>query len=196
MAGLRSRTRPPAPLPYRFRIDGDTYTITAHPVRWWVRTLAAAPPGCWWHVVPLGLDPAGRRRLIGRLLDEDDPLDLDDVEDATVRALTDVMGMDMWAAHRLMGTAYANWMVFDGWAASHGFDPAQASHPARVAAAVYTWRLGACEKQQDVTKLDNEIFAPPPLRTAAGRLRDQAPIGWDDAQEAAAFEKAVSNLTT
>lgn len=195
MAGLRSRTHPPAPLPFTFRIDGAPYTITPHSPRWWMRTLAAEAPGCWWHVIPLGLDEAGRRRLLGRLFDPEDALDLDDVEDIAVRVLTTVMGMDMWAAHRLMASAYGNWLVFDGWCATKGGnDPAQVSHPARIASLAYTWRLSHCEKQQDLTKLDNEIFAPPPLRTAAGRLRDQAPVGWDDAREAAAFESAVANL--
>lgn len=193
MAGLRHRSQPPVPLPADFTLDGHRLTLPALPTRQWLRALACEPPGCWFQLIPLGMRAQDREHLVRRLTDVDDPWDLDDAEELAQDVLSPVLGMDLWAAHRLARMAYSNWLAFDSWCVRHGLDPMRIT-PGRLVSAVYAWRLAACEKQSDVTKLDADVFAPPPLRTASGRARDQAPRDWDDDAESAAFLAAMNNL--
>lgn len=193
MAGLRASTRPPAPFPVAFTLDGHHMRLRERSGRWWLRRLSAEPPGCWFHIVPMGLPKVQADHLMGRLMDPSDAFDLDDVEGLAEDVVGRVVGMDMWAAHRLCRVAFSNWLVFDAWCVGKGADPIAMS-PGRLVAAVYAWRLSFVQKKNDLTKLDNEIFAPPPMRMASGSLRDLAPRGWDERAESAAFEAARSNL--
>lgn len=195
MAGLRSHSRPPAPAPLAFTLDGHRMILGARPWRWWLRVLSSEPPGCWFHAIPLAVQGAGPGHLIGRIVDEADPFDLDDLESLAQDVLSTLLGIDWWAGHRLLRMAASNWLAFDAWCMSRGLD-VEGMHPGRLCAAVYSWRLSYCQKESDKAKLDNEVFAPPPLRTAANRLRDQAPAGWDDRAESAAFASAMSNLNS
>lgn len=190
MSGLRKSSAPPLPLPLTFHLDGRPLRLLERPTWWWLRILASQPPGCWWFAVPASLEGEGAEHVVDRMLDAEDPLDLDDVERLAERVLGAALGVDLWAGHRLAQLAHGNWLAFDGWCASRGFDPL--TQPVgRVLSAVYTWRVGLCEKKTDVQQVDAQVWAPPPQLTAAGRLRDQAPAGWDDDTEAAMFMAAM-----
>lgn len=193
MATGRDFTTPPLPLPYSFTLDGHSLTVRSRPTRWWIRTMSAKAPGFWLHALVLNLEGEGPTHLLERLHEGDDPFDLDDAEQLAEEVLAAVMGMEMWAAHRLMSFAYSNWITFDGWCLTNGFDPVDAV-PGRVAAAVFAWRLSHCEKKNDVAKLQQEVFGPPPVKRASGRLRDAAPRSWSEAAESAAFEKALADM--
>lgn len=195
MSGLRAGARPPAPAPLTFRLDGHAYTIPERPTRWWLRVLSYEAPGCWFSIVPMSLEMQERKHLIDRLMDDNDRFDLDHLEKVAEEAIGTLLGMEFWAGCRLIRMAYGNWASFDGWALSHGLNVMELE-PGRVATAVYGWRLGMCQKESDRGKLDSEVFGPPPIRAASGRLRDQAPRGWDDRAEASAFMSAVSNLNS
>lgn len=191
MSDLRRESKPPTPLPLAFRVDGEPMVLTDRRTTWWVRALAAEPPGCWWQAIPGSLRESDQDRLLHRLLDDDDDFDLDDLESTAELVLTDALGINLWAGHQIARIVYANWMLFDGWCASHGFDP-WAAPIGRVLAAGYTWRIGLCEKKSEVSQVDSQVWGPPPARTASGRLRDQAPIGWNDDKESDAFMSALN----
>lgn len=193
MATGRDFSSPPQPLPYSFTVDGRTYRVRERSTRWWMRTMAAKAPGFWMHGVLFNLESDDRLSLVMRLLDPGDGFDLDDAERLCEEVLAQVMGMEPYSAHRLLAMAFSNWMAFDGWSLTQGFDPMD-HHPGRVATAVYAWRMGHCQKKNDVTKLNAEVFAPPPAKMASGRMRNAAPRTWNDRAEASAFDQALSDM--
>jgi len=195
LAGLRAGAQPPAPTPLEFTVDGETFTLGSQSTRWWLRVLSYEAPGCWFSIIPLSLESASRSRLLERITDDSDRFDLDELEKVAEEVVGVVLGMEFWAGHRLLRLASSNWLMFDGWCLSKGID-VMALPPGRVASAVYGWRMASCQKESDKAKIDSEIFGPPPLRAASGRLRDQAPRGWDDRAESSAFMTAVSNLNS
>lgn len=189
----RDAHRPPVPAPFTFYVDGAPYVLRQRPVRWWLHVLASRTPACWLHAVVFNLHGDGTRRLLGRLYDNTDGFDLDQVEDLAVDVVGHLCGMDGWAAQRLAVTARSSWLAFDAWCIRNGFDPG-AHGLGRAVAAVYAWRFEACKKQSDVAKLDNEVFAKPPMRRPSGRLREAAPRTWSDEQESAAFMAALKQV--
>lgn len=191
MSDLRRESRPPTPLPLTFLVDGEPLVLVDHDTTWWVKVLAADPPGCWWQAIPGALREQDQEWLVDRMVDENDPFDLDDLESAAELALTDALGINLWAGHQIARILYGNWLPFDGWCASNGFDPITAPI-GRVLSAGYTWRIGLCEKKSEVSQVDSQVWGPPPARTASGRLRDQAPVGWNEEKESAAFMSALN----
>ncbi|WP_435111319.1 hypothetical protein [Nocardiopsis synnemataformans] len=192
MAGLRSLTQPPHPLPHTFRVDGHTLTVPAHPTRWWVRALAAKAPGCWWSIIPAGLDREDMLYLVQRLDDSRDAFDLDHIETLAEKVIGQIMGMDLWAVHRLMSYAYSNWVRLEAWCWQNGAPRLLEGHPASVASAVYAWRLSAAQAagseqkaRQELNKLDTEVWGPPPMHMHSGNLRDVTPQGWEEKNQAA-----------
>lgn len=193
MAGL-ARTRPPAPLPYTFGVDGARYTLADRPARWWMRVLSAEPPGCWWQIVPAGLSGSAPQELVRRLTDPEDTFDLDDAEALAEQVVEDVLGIGLYPAQRLLRSAYANWLSLEAWCISKGAGDLINGHPSRLCSAVYSWRLAMCEKKSDLARLDNEVFAAAPSRHASGRLRDPGKArGWDEQAESAAFMAAMNS---
>lgn len=182
---------PPAELPLRFEVDGDVFTLPALPTRTLLERLVCDPPACWWNLVPREVDHGDR--LHRRLTDPDDDFDLDQLESVAEAVLSTLLGTGFHAGQRLLASAYANWMAFDGWCWTRGQDPL-AQPIGRVAAAVYAWRRSLCAKDADLVKLDQEIWAPPPGLTVTGQPRDAAPDGWDDDTEADLFAAAMAGL--
>ena len=190
----RTQLGPPARCPLSFVVDGYTYTLPELDTRTWLDTLPMDPPGCWWHLLPGQLSNADQEHVVGRLFHPDDDLDLDDVETAAEAVLAAVLGMDLWAAHRLAGMVHTNWALFDGWSYKRGVDPL-GEPPGRVLSAAYVWRRDMCEKKSELARLDTEIFAPGPELMMSGNPRDPAPAGWDDEQESAVFAQAMAQAT-
>lgn len=190
-SGLHRPVGLPAPEPTPFTVDNEDYTLPHLDARTWLGTLALEPPGCWWHLIPAALPSRDANHLTGRMLDPTDPLDLDDVEHVAVGVAGAVCGMDFWAATRLAGMLWGNWLVFDGWAATVGFRPLH-EPIGRVLAAGYAWRRSLCEKKTELQRVDAELWAPGPAVTTAGNPRDPSPAGWDDDREAAVFQAALT----
>jgi len=189
----RARYTLPAARPLRLAIDGDTYTLPEWPTSTWLRALRLEPPGCWWQLIPGGLDEGEAEHLAARLLNPADPLDLDDFEGMATEVLGQAVGMWFWAAHRLAVQLAHNWMRFDGWCVTRGFDP-HAAPFGRVLAGGYAWLVGMCEKESQVRQLDAELWGPAPPKLPSGRLRDAPPPGWNDATEEASFMQAMGQL--
>lgn len=191
----RHHQGPPTAGPVTFDVDGDEYTLPTLPTRTWLHALVLEPPGNWLTIVPPQLAGDGRHRLNERLADPGDVFDLDDLEHVAENVIADAVGIDFHPACRLAVSAWGNWLTFDGWCSASGFDPL-AAPIGRLLAAVYAWRLSLCQKKEDLTKLDAEVWAPPPPLTASGRPRDAVPAGWSDEVEANAFEAAMAALGT
>ena len=185
----------PARTPLDFVIDGEEYRLPTLPTRTWLDSLALKPPGCWWHLLPGQLPEQQRAHLTARLLDNTDPLDIDDLEGYATAVLGAVCGMSFWAAHHLAVIARSNWLVLDGWFLSVGFDP-YTQPIGRVLAGTYTWRARQCRKDSELQQLDTELWGAgaAPAELPSGRPRDAAPEGWDDEREAAMFAMAQAQL--
>lgn len=187
---------PPAATPLTFDVDGQRYTLPALATRTWLSALVLEPPGCWWQLIPARLAADGGDRLYMRIRDPDDPLDLDDLEQIATRVLTAVLGTDFWAATRLAQHAYANWFAFDGWCWTRGAASPLELPISRVLTGVFAWRVGLCEKDAEVTRLQHEIWAGPPATTASGRERRDLPTWATDGREEAAFDDFLSMVGT
>lgn len=186
MTAARQGSTLPAEFPHLFTVDGDDFELPELPARRWLDALAYEAPACWWNLIPGSLVDPGRAVLLDRLVDPDDPFDLDDLETIAVAELDRAIGMDFWAAHRLAAAAYSNWLPFTAWCVAHGTDPLTLS-PDRLVGAVWAWRLDNCREKKDFRQLEAEVFAPPPVAMASGRLRDALPTGWTDEQESDMF---------
>ncbi|MBB3665935.1 hypothetical protein FB384_004894 [Prauserella sediminis] len=193
MRAADRRLGPPAQLPITFAVDDDTYTLPELDTRTILDALVLDPPGCWWHLIPTQLDGDGPERLWLRLRDPDDPFDLDDLENVAETVLGDLCGMDLYAATRLAGSVYGNWMIFDGWSYTRGVDPL-AQPIGRLLSAAYYWRRSLCTKDTELGRLDHEIWGPPPPRTMSGKPRDPAPASWSDEVEANSFMQAMAQI--
>lgn len=177
--------------PVTFTIDGDEFTLPDLDTETWLSALVLQPPACWWRLIPGELADDDQQHIMQRLVTDDDPFDLDDIEHAAETVLGAVTGVGFHPAVRLAGSVQANWTAFDGWSYAHGTDPlTQPIH--RVLNAAYHWRREMCEKKADVTRLDAEVWASPPSVTVTGKPRDPVPNGWDDDTEAAIFAQAMA----
>ena len=179
---------PPARLPLGFEVDGETFTLPELDTRTWLDALALEPPGCWWAVIPGELAEPEFARVWSRMRHRDDPLDIDDLEAVAEPVLTAALGVELWAAHRLAGAVYGNWLLFDGWSYSRGLDPLR-EPIGRVLSACYYWRAQMCEKESEITKLDHQIWAGPPTLLPSGRERDALPTWATGGREERAFDQ-------
>lgn len=182
---------PPAPLPLVFEVDGTTFTLPDLDTRVWLDALVLDPPACWWQLIPVRLAAEGGNRLWERLRDSGDPFDIDHVEHVAETVLGEALGLDFHAGRRLAAMAYGNWLVFDGWCWTRGVDPLR-EPIGRVLAAVYHWRRSLCTKESEVSRVESEVWAPPPAVTASGRSRDPVPPGWSDELESQGFAQVMA----
>ena len=184
---------PPSGLPLTFELDGKPYTLPVLDTRTVLDALVLEPPGCWWQLVPVQLADKAAYQLHERLFDPADSLDLDELEQVAESVLGKLLGMDFHAGRRLATSAYANWMLFDGWCFTRGRDPL--GEPiGRLVSACYTWRRSLCQKESELRRLDSDVWAAPPATTASGAPRDPAPASWSDDAEEASFMAAMSQL--
>lgn len=195
IAALRKPFGLPAELPIEFDVDGEVYELGDQlDTRGWIETLVLDTPGCWWGIVPAGLDTASRDALAVRLFDQEDPFDLDDLEDVAIAVAEKVLGADFWAARYLIASAWTNWMTFDSWCMTRGgFNPLEV-HPARVVSAAWAWRCSMVTTKREAAQLDSEVWQQFPPPRASGNPRDATPEGWDDEREAAMFQAGIAGL--
>jgi hypothetical protein len=160
----------------------------------WIEALILDTPGCWWNIVPAGLDTDAQIALSSRLFDPEDAFDLDDLEDVALAVAEKVLGVDFWVARHLIASAWTNWMTFDSWCVTRGgFSPLEV-HPARVVSAAWAWRCSLVSNKREATQLESEVWNQLPPPRASGNARDAAPEGWDDEREAAMFHAGIAGL--
>lgn len=171
-----SRIAPlPERAPIRFRIDDDEFELPEIDTRTWLDTLTYQSPACWWRIIPGQLTHDEARRLIERMSDPDDPLDIDHLEKYALQVIERRLGVELFPAQRLVLYLRANWLMFDGWMVEHsGHDPLQLPID-RLIAAAYNLRMQGCEKDSDRAKARAQIYAPPEGTRASGRRWDEDP---------------------
>lgn len=171
----------PATLPATVELDGQVYTLreasTAELFGW----IAA---GNWLAIFPGLLDDADAEALARRINSLDDPTDYADLYEVATVAAARLAGA-IWSATdksepapswpgalRLLHTAAARWVKFEGWCVSHGYEPL-AGPLWRITAAAYQWlyeRWDATSdpkrKAVDLQRLDTSIWLTPLTPTA------------------------------
>lgn len=193
-AALRAPFGLPAAFPVEFQVDGVTYELGDRlDTRDWVEALILDTPGCWWGIVPAGLRDDARVALSARLFDQEDPFDLDDLEDIAIAVVEKVLGVDFWAGRHLVASAWSNWMVFDSWCVTRGFTPLEV-HPSRLVSAAWAWRCSTVSTKRDAAALESEVWQQFPPPRASGNPRNAAPEGWDDDREAQMFRAGIAGL--
>lgn len=184
---------PPAAAPLRFDLDGDRVTVPELPTRVWLDALVHDRPGSWMTLVPGALARDDARLLVDRMTDPGDPFDLDDLERVAETVIGAACGVALDPACRLAATAYANWILFDGWCIERALHPLE-EPIGRVLAAAYAWRRSLCQERSDLARLDDEIWVPAPAARASGAARDAVPAAWTDEREEAAFLTTMAAL--
>lgn len=180
---------PPLPHrgPLRFRLDRDPYTLPDVPTPVWLDALVAttAPDdngdpqphklmACWWQLIPLRLPQDQQQRLLHRLNNPNDPLDLDQLEKHVLVVLAAPLGVELHVAQRLIAAARSEWMLFDSWCAAHGIDP-MTTHISRLVNIAYRLALESCEKDSERLATKARLWAPPDGVRASGRSWDDDP---------------------
>jgi hypothetical protein len=175
-----------------FVVDDDLYVLPELPARAWLDALTLERPACWLQIVPTCLEGDGARDLSHRVVDDNDPMELDDLENVAEAVVARVCGMHVYAASALAVSAVHNWVLFDGWAVTVGLDPL-AAPISRTLAAAYAWRRSLCQEKADLTRLDVEVWNSTPGLTVMGRPRDVQPI-WKAEDEEAMLLGAMAAL--
>ncbi|MFC1418738.1 hypothetical protein [Streptacidiphilus cavernicola] len=152
---------PPAVAVVDFVLDGAALSASM-PEPDGMAACAWAAADDWLSLFPGALPADQAAYWSERLEDPDDGLEL-----AAVRALAwqfaeQVYAVPWWAAYRLCSAAAANWLSFESWAVSAGFDP-RGCAAARIVAGCWSWRLACLDpEQKDAAKeLEAEVFAAP-----------------------------------
>lgn len=168
------------PLPHRgslaFSIDGDHYELPDIPTTAWLDAFAYAMPGAWLRLMP-GWLPRDQQITIERRITAPpgrDVFDLDHLEKHSMNVLGHICGVEFHVAQRLILAARSDWMLFDGWCASHGIDPYE-THISRICNIAYRLRLEACEKDSERYAVKARLWAPPDGTRASGRSWDDDP---------------------
>lgn len=157
----------PLELPLEFTFDDRHLILPEVPTH---RLLLWLATGSWWELLPQAVEFDGIAPLVMRLLDPDDyGFDFEQFWEPAITLFAGLAGTrpreglatGWWPAVRLAATAMAQWPVYTAWCVTHG------SHPLDgplwlVVGRIYAWlRDGRDEKS--LAKLEQEIWAPPPI---------------------------------
>jgi hypothetical protein len=163
-----------------FTLDGESFELEP--------PSGAVLAGClsrgdWWGIVPGMLPEQQQARLIGRVWDDRDPLDLPDVYAVAVGLVDELVGQPYAAALRLCAVAAARWSAFDGWCLAHGFDP-QTAPAHRIVSAGRAWLNAPAPDEKTWQRIEAQLYAPLPGHTA---LAAAVPPRWGTEEEEAGF---------
>lgn len=154
----------PIELPHPVEIGGILLTIP-HVATFDLLHLIAT--GSWWQLVPNRLDAEHGQALFERLDDDDDAFDFEHLWEPATALLGRVAGLatrqggiGWYPAMRLASSALAEWPLFNAWCASVGLD-VDAAPPWKAIGGVYAW-LRASVSSENLAKMEQEIWAPPP----------------------------------
>lgn len=180
----------PVELPHTITVDDVELTLPEMPTLRLLHLLAAR---AWWELLPNAVKPSESAPLFLRLFDDDDELDFEHLWEPAIIVLGRLAGTGLrtdggtgwWPAVRLAGQAIADWPLFNAWCAGHGMDPSTAPLW-RVIGAIYAW-LRSLFPSQDLSKLDQEIWAPPPFVANAATVTQELPRHVRDEEAALAL---------
>lgn len=198
----------PARLPVWVELDGRRYRLRRASTVYLLDVISA---GNWLAIFPGLLDPQDYAEVAGRVMHPDDDADYQELHDigTTTGALLagavwPGVGPSWPGAVRLLATARARWLEFDGRWAGRGFDPL-AGPLWRITGAVWdrllTARVNAAaagKSDQEVRALEQEVWhhplttgvLPSSRRVIAGHTPEQ-----ERASALAALREAQGSLT-
>lgn len=162
----------PVELPHEFTLDDHVLTIPQIDTPTLFGWLAN---GAWWQILPESVDTVRLMPFSLRFISDHDEFDYEHLwEPATAifAALAgtrprDGVGTGWWPAVRLAASASVNWLVYTGWCAAHGTRPLEGPLW-QVIGGIYGWlRDGRAGNPDELAKLDQAIWAPPPVTSAA-----------------------------
>lgn len=143
----------------------------------------------WWDVIPSALSDADRSRIVHRLHDPDDRLDLVALWQVATQVLGRALGWDWWAAVRIARKLRAQWISFDIWCMRVGLDPRTLAAD-RMLNAGLLYLMETAEGKMGGELLRAELFTPPVLPAS---MRHRVPL-WSEEEESELFAAALSNL--
>lgn len=161
----------PIELPHQITIDGIELTLPAIPTP---ELLYLVATQSWWQLLPNAVDPEQAVPLMERIHDAGDHFDFEHLWDPAILVLGRAAGIAprkassaaaWWAAVRVAGNALGEWPLFSAWCARHDVD-ITGGPLWKVVAAAYAW-LRDQVAPQDLAKLEQQIWAPPPFAPAA-----------------------------
>lgn len=124
------------PRRYGFVYDGEPYRLHAGLAGF--DLAVAAVHGEWTYLVPYGLAAADRARVLRRLVDRHDDMDLPELYSLALILARQVYGVPWHVAGRLCGLAEADWITFHGWCLTKSIEPRELSAD-RICAVVWAW---------------------------------------------------------
>lgn len=113
--------------------------------------------GEWVGVLALDMDDASAQTLYDRVQDRDDPLTGLRIEVLWNQLCLDAFGITAAAAQSLAATYCSGWFPFLAWANRKGLRVHEMT-PADILTAVYAARVDSCEKEDDIAKMNRQIF--------------------------------------
>lgn len=158
----------PVELPHEFVLDEFRLTLPEIPT---VTLFGWLSSGAWWQLFPQAIDDLQLLSFNLRFIDDRDVFDFEhmcDVATVLFAALAgtrprDGAGTGWWPAVRLAASARVNWPVYVGWCGAHGTDPLDGPLW-QVIGNIYGWlRDGRGGNPDELAKLDQTIWAPPPV---------------------------------
>lgn len=162
-----------------FRLEGQSYRFD--PQIAGVDLAAAAAAGQWTFVVPEGLVEADRARLLSRVGDPGDWLDIPHLYGLALMVARQVYGVEWHVASRLCGVAEAEWAAFYGWCTARGQQP-RALTAEQVCALVWAWLLDrtAFASGEDQGKVREQVWGPADNQLALIRAGIHLPVSAAD----------------
>lgn len=163
-----------------FWLDGERFRL--HPGIAGMDLAAAAAAGQWSFLVPDGLVRADRVRLVRRLADPDDELDLPHVYALALTMAQQVFGVPWHVAQRLCGIAESDWTTFHGWSVTHGVTDPRALSGEAVCAVVWAWlvdRMAWAEADKQ-RQLRDQVWGPPDNQLALIEAGVHMPVSEHD----------------
>lgn len=161
----------PIELPHVVTIDGIEVEIPEIPTSTLLGWLAT---GAWWSLFPESVDQTRIMPLTARFVDDEDNFDFENLWFPATTLFGRLAGTHggesstgWWPALRLAATATANWTLYTAWCATVGSSPIEGPLW-RVTGTIYGWlRALRAGDEQELAKLDQFVWAPPPVKAAA-----------------------------
>lgn len=159
----------PVELPHVLTVDGHQLVIPQIPT---ATLLAALAGAAWWELLPQAVPFEQMAPLLVRLVDDDDEWDYECLWEAATVLFAGLAGTlpregagtGFWAGVRLAATAVVQWPLYAAWCATHGTPPLDGPLW-EVISRVYAFARDGLDAS-GLAKLEQQIWAPPPIKSA------------------------------